>query len=74
MDWAKAHFPSPTPSSHQAEREWAERTDAERSGESPDAAALWQHAEEDRDPAVVSGICGPQSAADFGNERGGNEV
>ena len=33
-----------------------------------DAAAFWQHAEEDRDAAVAGGIGGPQSGADFGDE------
>jgi hypothetical protein len=35
-------------------------------GEPSDATALRQHAEEDRNAAVASGIGGPQSAADFG--------
>ena len=39
-------------------------------GESSDATAFWQHAEEDRDAAVASGIGGPRSGADFGDEIG----
>jgi hypothetical protein len=33
-------------------------------GESPDAAALWEHAAKDRGAAVACGIRRPQSAAD----------
>src|ERR1700674_1020813 len=38
--------------------------------ESSDAATFWQHAAEDRDAAVASGISDPQSGADFGDEKG----
>ena len=42
-------------------------------GEPPDAAALRQHAPQDRGVAVTGGIGGPQSAADFDDEMGGRE-
>jgi hypothetical protein len=42
-------------------------------GESSDAAAVWRHAAKDYDAAGASGIGGPQSAADFGDEIGGRE-
>lgn len=42
-------------------------------GKSSDAAALWQHAVEDRDAALGSRMGRAQSEADFGDDAGAEE-
>jgi hypothetical protein len=42
-------------------------------GEPPDAPALWEHAAEDRGPAVANRIGRAPSGADFDDEKGSSE-